>query len=130
MEAAADVDNAAFAHVTPACLCAQRWGTLGCAEQDWGWLLHKGRDVQHAQMQMESSRYQWAVCFIPAPQKLSKLFSALRRILGAFHSFLRGKGGMWQLSSRMVTALICAESISDDPSFDSPQGFQSPCHHT
>lgn len=62
-----------------------------------------------AQMQMEPSRSQWAVCFTPAPQRLSR-FSALRRIFGAFHSFLRGKGCRWQLSRRMVTEL-CWEHL-------------------
>lgn len=66
---------------------------LGCAEQDRigaGFCSWAGRcpACSHAGGVIKISV---AVCFTPAPQKLSKLFSALRRILGAFRWFPEGK---------------------------------------
>lgn len=66
---------------------------LGCAEQDRigaGFCSWAGRcpACSHADGVIKISV---AVCFTPAPQKLSKLFSALRRILGAFRWFPEGK---------------------------------------
>lgn len=39
LEGAADVEDAALAHVALTCLCVQGWRTLPGAEQEWDWLL-------------------------------------------------------------------------------------------